>query len=200
MGEMNSQLSGDGKGRGLAILLTGGVAAGLLMAALTIFGPQQAAGPRGGYAAPTPIPERVAVGEPAPDFTGQTPEGETISLSDLRGSPVAVNFWATWCAPCRVEMPALQEASARYADEGLVILAVNAGESAGAVKSYAEELGLTFPLILDPDGEIIDLYAVRFFPTTVWVDAEGRVQAKHLGPLTPDLIDRYVADLTQATP
>jgi thiol-disulfide isomerase/thioredoxin len=137
----------------------------------------------------------VSEGKPAPVFTGMTAEGETISLSDYRGSPVAVNFWATWCAPCRVEMPVLQEA---YDAGQIVVLAVNAGESGGTVQAYMDELGLTFPAVLDPNGDILDLYAVRVFPTTVWVDGEGLVRAEHLGPLTPELIDQYIVEIEAA--
>jgi peroxiredoxin len=92
-------------------------------------------------------------------------------------------------------MPVLQRATERYAEQGLVILAVNAGESANMVQAYMEALGLTFPALLDPDGSIIELYGIQAFPTTVWIDAQGIIQAKHLGPLSSDLIDGYMADL-----
>lgn len=190
---------GNGSGRrfpvGLAVLLGVGLLAGLVMGILTVPNPQRTLG--GSRGLPTPIPDVVSEGRPAPDFTAQTADGGSITLSDLRGRPVALNFWATWCAPCRVEMPALQAASERYADNGLAILAVNAGESAEAVGEYMRELGLTFPAILDPDGEIVDLYGVRVFPTTVWIDAEGVVRAEHFGPLGDDLIDRIMSDLVQ---
>jgi len=141
---------------------------------------------------PTPIPDRVSEGKPAPDFTGRTTNGEMISLSDYRGSSVAVNFWATWCAPCRVEMPALQAA---YDAGKVTVLAVNAGEPEDAIQAYMDELGLTFPAVLDPSGDILDLYGVRVFPTTVWVDRQGIVRAEHLGPLTADLIDQYSQEM-----
>jgi cytochrome c biogenesis protein CcmG/thiol:disulfide interchange protein DsbE len=109
---------------------------------------------------------------------------------------VILNFWATWCAPCRVEMPALQAASERYADQGVVLLAVNASESRDQVADYMDELGLTFPAVLDPQGEIIDLYEVRVFPTTIWIDAEGVVRAEHYGALDDALIDDYLAEIS----
>jgi cytochrome c biogenesis protein CcmG/thiol:disulfide interchange protein DsbE len=183
----------------LLILLAIGMASGVVMALLTIIGPTVVdptiVGPQR-QAGPTPVPDYVAVGKPAPDFTGETVDGATLTLSDLQGSPVALNFWATWCVPCTVEMPALESAAARYADQHLIVLAVNAGESPAAVEAFMDEYDLTFPALLDRDGDILDLYGVRYFPTTIWVDADGVVQAEHLGPLTDDLIDRYVADLT----
>jgi len=177
---------------GLWILLGGGVLLGGLMALLVVVS--------GGAAgrdsrAPTPVPDRAAVGQPAPDFTAFTPDNQEISLSGLRGSPVAVNFWATWCGPCRVEMPVLQRAIERYAEEGLVILAVNGGESAGIVQAYMDALGLTFSALLDPNGAIVEQYGIQAFPTTIWIDRQGIIQAKHLGPLSSDLIDSYMADL-----
>ena len=118
------------------------------------------------------------MGKPAPDFTAETLGGDTITLGDLRGSPVALNFWATWCVPCTVEMPALESAAARYADQNLVVLAVNAGEPANVVGAFMDEYNLTFPALLDPDGGILDLYAIRkpdtygfrFFTTRVKKD------------------------------
>lgn len=171
---------------GLALLSS------LIMAALLLIGPpgRNAAG---GGPALTPVPDRISDGALAPVFESETPAGEPVSLEALRGRPVVLNFWATWCAPCRVEMPALQRASERYAGEGLTILAVNAMEPAGRVTEFMDELGLTFPAVLDPDGEILDLYGVRVFPTTIVVDAEGRIRAEHYGPLTDEQIDEYLA-------
>src|SRR5574341_349669 len=178
-----------GEWRGLVLLIVGGVAVGGLMAALTIGAAGM--GLRSGQRPPTSIPDPVAVGQPAPDFAARTPSGEEIRLSSLRGSPVVLNFWATWCGPCRVEMPELQSASSRYADAGLVILGVNAGEPADVVEAYMDELNLTFDTILDPDGVVVDLYEVWAFPTTFWIDAGGIIRAEHLGPLTREFIDRY---------
>jgi len=191
----------DKKQGGLLILL-GGVTAGIVMALLTIggadllaaFGLQGADG--AGLAIPTPIPDPVRVGEPPPDFSTTTPDGEPIALSDYRGSVVALNFWATWCVPCRAEMPALQNASETYASGELIIIGVNAGESPRQVRAFLDEYGLTFPIALDRNGSIADLYGVRVFPTTIWIDAEGNVQAEHFGPLTVDQIEGYVTELS----
>jgi peroxiredoxin len=193
MGEENS---GRGIPRGLLILVLIGLVSGLIMAALTILNPQRQAGLGIGQGAPTPVPDLVAVGKPAPDFTAESLDGGTLTLSDLRGSPVAINFWATWCVPCTVEMPALESAAQRYADRGLVVLPVNASESPDKVQDFMDTNGLTLSALLDPDGDILNLYAIRYFPTTIWVDADGIVRAEHFGPLTSDQIDQYVTDLT----
>ena len=193
---MGEKSSGRGKPRGLLVLLLIGLASGLIMAALTIPNPQRQAGLGVGQGAPTPVPDLVAVGKPAPDFTAESLDGSTLTLSDLQGSTVALNFWATWCVPCTVEMPALESAALRYADQGLVVLPVNAGESPDKVQDFMDTNGLTLPALLDPDGDILDLYAIRYFPTTIWVDADGIVRAEHFGPLTNDQIDQYVDELT----
>lgn len=177
---------------GLLMIIAAGVFAGVVLAALIVFEPFAPERTAGGLV-PTTVPQAVTVGEVAPDFTGETASGETIRLSELRGRPVVLNFWATWCAPCEAEMPALQSASQRYEDAGLTILAVNAMEPVERVDEFMTELGLTFPAVLDPAGEILDLYEVRVFPTTVVVDAEGRVYARHFGPLTDEQIDEYMS-------
>jgi peroxiredoxin len=179
---------------GLVVLIGAGLLAGVVMAALTLVNPAATLG-SGGSGVPTPVPDRVAEGQPAPEFTAETASGEQVALSDYAGQPVILNFWATWCAPCQVEMPALQAASERYADQGVVVLAVNALESRDRVTAFMDELGLTFPAVLDPKGEIIDLYEVRVFPTTIWIDAQGVVRAEHLGALDDALIDDYLAEI-----
>ena len=170
-----------------------GIAIGLLMAVLTIISDPASTGLSRNV--PTPVPDNIREGEPAPEFTTTTPSGQPLALSDYEGIPVAINFWATWCGPCVVEMPALQRAADTYADGRLVVIGVNAGESPEKVQQFLDENELTFPIAMDPDGDIIDQYAIRVFPTTVWVDADGVVRAEHFGPLTEDLIEQYVDQL-----
>lgn len=180
---------------GLVVLVGVGLLAGFVMAALTLANPSPMLD-SSGSGMPTSVPDRVAEGEPAPDFTAETAAGDRVALSDYAGQPVLLNFWATWCAPCRVEMPALQAASERYADEGVVVLAVNASERRDQVEGFMDELGLTFPAVLDPEGEIVDLYEVRVFPTTIWIDGQGVVRAEHFGALDDELIDDYLAEIS----
>jgi peroxiredoxin len=93
-------------------------------------------------------------------------------------------------------MPALESAALRYVDQGVVVLPVNAGESPDKVQDFMDTNGLTLSALLDPDGDILNLYAIRYFPTTIWVDADGIVRAEHFGPLTSDQIDEYITELT----
>lgn len=137
----------------------------------------------------------LRVGMTAPDFTLQDLDGNSHTLSQLRGQPVIVNFWATWCAPCRIEMPELQATFEAYQDEGLVILAVDQEESPDAVKSFfVDELGLTFTPLLDTQGEIAQLYGVVNFPTTLFINQEGHITALHRGPMVKSQIDGYLTD------
>lgn len=117
-----------------------------------------------------------------PDFTGHTADARQLSLSELRGKVVLINFWASWCRECRPEMPVLQSLHRELAARGLVIVGINAREDARAVARYAEELGLTFPLVLDPAGKINDLYGVIGLPTTFVVARDGRAVALAVGP------------------
>lgn len=117
-----------------------------------------------------------------PDFTGHTADARQLSLSELRGKVVLVNFWASWCRECRPEMPVLQSLHRELAARGLVIVGINAREDARAVARYAEERGLTFPLVLDPAGKINDLYGVIGLPTTFVVARDGRAVAFAVGP------------------
>jgi len=117
-----------------------------------------------------------------PNFTGRTTDARPLSLSELRGKVVVVNFWASWCLECRPEMPVLESLHRELASRGLAIVGVNAREDAGAVTRYAEQLGLTFPLVLDPTGKINDLYGVIGLPTTFVVARDGRAVTFAVGP------------------
>ncbi len=136
-----------------------------------------------------PAPE---VGAIAPDFTLKNLDGEKISLSDLRGQVVLVNFWATWCGPCREEMPAIQ---ARYNHGGFAMLAIDFGESAAQVQGYLADLGVNLPTLLDPDGVVQELYRVRGYPTTFFIDAKGVVRFFHIGQMSEADIQSYLSQL-----
>ncbi|NJN43647.1 MAG: TlpA family protein disulfide reductase [Anaerolineae bacterium] len=114
----------------------------------------------------------------APDFTLSTPAGEVVTLSDLQGRPVIINLWASWCGPCRAEMPALQRVHEAYQDQGLVILAVNATyqDSQSAALAFVAEHGLTFPVLLDQDGQASELYELRALPSTYFVRPDGIIE------------------------
>lgn len=137
----------------------------------------------------------VGVGEEAPEFELFDLEGEPVRLSDHRDHVVLVNFWATWCGPCRIEMPAIQERYERYRDAGLTVLAVDFDESAEAVRAFGDELGLTFPLLLDPGGVIQRRYRILGYPTSVFIDGGGVIRAVHIGLMNEKQLDGYLADL-----
>ncbi len=139
--------------------------------------------------------DSLAEGSEAPEFALETVGGDTFRLSDYRGDVVLLNFWATWCGPCRVEMPALQQQYESRRSAGFVVAGVNAGESRRAVRSYGSELGLTFPLLLDPREEVQRLYQIRAYPTSILVDQEGKIVKVHFGVLTEALLDQYLIEL-----
>jgi peroxiredoxin len=128
-------------------------------------------------------------GAKAPDFQLPDLYGETLALSDVKGKKVVLNFWATWCPPCRVEMPDMQELSENYPDE-LVILAVNQinSEARGTetVKSFVQDFGLTFPILIDEGGEVASMYRVRSLPTSYLIDSEGIIRHMMIGPMSYD--------------
>lgn len=135
------------------------------------------------------------VGAQAPDFTSVTVDGERISLKDFQGQIVVLNFWATWCLPCREEMPALEARYEKYKHLGFVILAIDFDEPSEVVRSFRDEFGLTFPVLLDPGAEIQKLYRVRGYPTSYFVDRDGTIQVQHIGVMIEDQLDGYLKQL-----
>jgi peroxiredoxin len=136
-------------------------------------------------------------GYTAPDFTLEGLDGEPVSLSDWRGRPVLINFWATWCGPCEVEMPTIQAAYQAHQGEGLVVLAVAVDDSAKNVRRFFEERELTLQPLLD-DGTASRAYQVFGLPASYFVAADGKIAAVHTGLLTEGKIEEYLArTLTQ---
>jgi thiol-disulfide isomerase/thioredoxin len=125
----------------------------------------------------------LEVGKPAPDFTYQDAQGKTVSLSDLNGKVVVINFWATWCGPCRQEMP-LIDALANNDDNdalGIVLLSVNAGESRDAVNSFMAANGYSFYVVLDSNDAISSKYGIRYIPTTIFIGRDGAIRSIKTG-------------------
>jgi peroxiredoxin len=139
--------------------------------------------PAGDASAAGALPPAPAVGHPAPDFTLTTAAGETFKLSELRGTPVVLNFWATWCPPCRAELPEFQAASQRLAGQ-VAIVGVNQAEGPAEVQSFTEKLGLTFTIPLDQNADVSRLYRVRSLPTTFFIDRSGVIRQMQIGPVT----------------
>ena len=123
-------------------------------------------------AVPDPLVESPAPGFLAPNFELVTLDGESIQLSDLRGRPVVLNFWASWCGPCRIETPHFQEFSENFEEE-LIVLGVNQQESAATVAEFAAEYDVTYPLLLDDRADVYQTYAIFGLPTTYFIDADG---------------------------
>ncbi len=138
--------------------------------------------------------DSIAIGSPAPNFELTTLDGEPFSLSQSRGKAVIVNFWATWCPPCKEEMPLLQQYSAaRSAD--LMVLGVDVMETADVVKPFASEIGITFPVLFDETGQVYDLYRLRGLPTSFFLDSEGVLRAVHIGLLDEEMLKGYLSQI-----
>ena len=140
------------------------------------------------------LPASVSVGAPAPDFELQNLASETATLSEMRGKIVVINFWATWCEPCKVEMPFFEKTYARRQPR-LEIWGVNFDEPPQQVEKFVEEFNLSFPVLLDPGGNVQDLYRVRGYPTTFVIDEEGIIRFHHIGLLTEDQLESYLDQL-----
>lgn len=118
---------------------------------------------------------------PAFRFELRDLDARPVQLGEFRGRVVLLNFWATWCPPCREELPALEEVARSFADEGLTVLTVSVREPADTVRKFVQEMGLRLPVLLDADGDVGDRYGVLAIPTTVAVDRSGRIVGKIVG-------------------
>jgi cytochrome c biogenesis protein CcmG, thiol:disulfide interchange protein DsbE len=142
--------------------------------------------------APAPMPNH-----PAPDFTLANLDGANIALLDLKGQVLLINVWATWCPPCRVEMPAIQAAYEQYHDQGFTVLAVNLQEDPAAVATFLREYRLTFPALLDTDGQVSRAYQAAALPSSFFVDRQGVIRAVYRGPMPRSTIAGTVEQLLQ---
>lgn len=138
-------------------------------------------------------------GNLAPDFTLYNLQGEPLTLSDLKGKRVVLNFWATWCPPCEAEMPHMQKYYEQYKNEDNVeIVGVNltyAREKVERVETFLKSYDITFPIVLEPDESVANQYRILTIPTTFMIDTEGRVQKKIEGPLDLDTLRENVTQL-----
>jgi cytochrome c biogenesis protein CcmG/thiol:disulfide interchange protein DsbE len=148
------------------------------------------------------LADAVAAGKApaAPGFVLESLEGdEEISLADFRGRPVVLNFWASWCGPCKDEAPMLQSAWERYRDRGLVILGVDAQDLASDGRRFAERYALTYPLAYDGNGSTLGRYGLTGFPETWFVSRDGRLVGDHVtGPLDEETLERNIQVLLGA--
>jgi len=138
-----------------------------------------------------PAPE---TGQEAPDFTLKDLDGNSVRLNDLRGKVVFLNFWATWCPPCRAEMPDIKEVYQKYIDRDVVILGIDIQETPVKVRSFVEDGGYTWTMLLDDTGEIATLYKVRAIPTSYFIDSEGIIKAVAIGGMSGVMIEGKLAE------
>jgi peroxiredoxin len=148
---------------------------------------------RPGPASATVKPPQV--GSPMSDFTLSDLSGKQVRLSDFRGRPVLINAWATWCPPCRAEMPDLHRLYQEHQEEGFVVLAINSGEEAGQVRQFIQQSGFTFPVLLDSGNNLLDALGIRNLPTSILIDRDGTVRAMQVGMLTPAAIQANIVPL-----
>ena len=144
---------------------------------------------------PADAPPAARVGARAPTFTLTTTDGRSVALEDLRGMVVLVNIWATWCPPCRAEMPAMQASYAHYRDQGFVVLAINQREDLATVHSFVKDRGLAFPILLDTDGRVGAAYQASALPSSFFIGRDGTVRVVYRGPLPRGVIDATVEGL-----
>jgi len=133
-------------------------------------------------------------GNLAPDFVLESLNGREMRLSDLRGKAVVINFWATWCQPCRKEIPNLIEAYHKYRERGLLILGVNLQEGKSIIEPFADDFGMDFPILLDRTGSVADEYRLLGLPTTFFIDRRGVVQSRFTGPFLEKANGTNVSD------
>ena len=143
---------------------------------------------------PSGRPPAPQVGHLAPDFTATTLSGETLTLSALRGRPVVLNFWATWCGPCRSEIPHFEAIWTERAGV-VMIIGVDVNESPGQVAAFAEQFNMTYPIPLDPHAQVASLYHVLAFPTTFLIDAQGVIREITFGAVNRAALDSRLANL-----
>jgi cytochrome c biogenesis protein CcmG/thiol:disulfide interchange protein DsbE len=125
-----------------------------------------------------------------------TLDGGTFRLADQAGKPVVVNFWATWCLPCREEAPAFEQVYKNNLDKGLVVVGVDVAEPPDVVGKFVSDMGLTYPIALDTDGETTELYRIQGMPTTLFIGRDGKIKDTIIGgPLTRAAIESKVAEL-----
>lgn len=155
----------------------------LAAAAGALLGPPRARAQPSPPPSPQPSPQPWPAGRATPALTLPSWQGPAVSLAALHGRPVLINFWASWCAPCRTEMPSLELLATRFEADGLEVLAVNYRETDGAVRRYVEQTGITLPVLRDRDGAAAQAFGVRIFPTTVAVGRHGRALFTVVGEL-----------------
>jgi len=137
---------------------------------------------------------KAEAGALAPDFLLESLDGDETRLSDFRGQPIVLNFWATWCVSCRKEMPQFVEAYEVHRDEGLAVIGLNLQESESIIRPFADDFGIDFPVLIDRDGEVGDAYRLIGLPTTFFIGRDGVVESVFIGELKGEVQGTNVQD------
>jgi peroxiredoxin len=137
-------------------------------------------------------------GSTAPGFTVRGVDGRSHSLSHYRGNVVVLNFWATWCIPCRAEMPDLEHEARLHRSDPVVILGMDWKEAAATVRDFTQGLGVTYPMLLDADGRVYETYRVGALPTTFIIDARGRLLKSRIGIASREEIESEISSAQKA--
>lgn len=137
----------------------------------------------------------IAQGKVAVDFRLQDLDGKEVALSEYQGNVVMVNFWATWCPPCRAEIPEIETAYRARREDGFVVLGVSVEQARDHVAAFVDAVGMSYPVLLDETAQVYKTYRVPGLPMSVFVDREGVIQVLHVGPLTAAQLDGYLAEL-----
>ena len=164
------------------LLLGGGLLILGVILALTLPGNPQVNGP-------------ARIGQAIPDFSLIDLDGNPVRVSDYTGRPLLINAWATWCPPCRAEMPDLHAFYQAHQEEGFAILAVNAGETQTPVQDFISQMGFTFPVLLDPGQNVLSQLGINSYPTSILVNQNGIVEDIHIGMLTAEMLESKISPL-----
>lgn len=130
--------------------------------------------------------------EKAPNFSGKTLTGDTLVLTDEIEKKTLINFWGSWCEPCKREMPALETAYSTYKNEGFNVISINLGQSDFVTQQFVKQYNLTFPVLIDQDGSIKEAYRVGKLPASFLVDEDGIIEQVHEGELSEEMLEEWI--------
>jgi peroxiredoxin len=139
--------------------------------------------------------KKVAIGDKAPNFKLETLDGETFRLKDLEGKAVLINFWGTWCEPCKREMPLIQKAYEKYHKQGFEVVSIDQKEAKFIVNKFIKQYGLTFPVMQDKDSKVNNMYNVYNLPASFFVNREGKVMRMEEGEMKKKNLEKWIHEI-----